>query len=105
MKTTLCLLLLLPVVSSYNTKLIGRRTALVGLVSSVVTPASAVVSSKPCVSGVGEGCAELSEGNAYIQSLQAKSAENKEKNARVSVVVDIAVSVLTLCRKLAILTT
>jgi hypothetical protein len=43
-----------------------------------------VASASPyCTQGTGEGCGNLSEGNAYIQSLQEKSAANKDKYARV----------------------
>jgi len=48
-------------------------------------PANAVLSSKYCASGVGEGCADLSEGNALIKSLQEKSAANKEMNMQVRI--------------------
>ena len=44
---------------------------------------TAVLSSKYCASGVGEGCNDLSEGNDLIRSLQEKSAMNREKYARV----------------------
>lgn len=45
---------------------------------------TAVLSSQYCASGVGAGCEELSEGNELIKSLQAKSAANRESNAKVS---------------------
>jgi len=38
-------------------------------------------SSERCESGDGEACERLSEGNPYIQKLQARSRENREKNA------------------------
>jgi hypothetical protein len=47
------------------------------------TTTTAVLSSKYCASGVGEGCNDLSEGNDLIRSLQEKSAMNREKYARV----------------------
>jgi hypothetical protein len=50
---------------------------------TVSTPADAVISSKGCYSGEGEGCAELAEENALIKSLQEKSAANKERNTNV----------------------
>jgi hypothetical protein len=47
-------------------------------------PGSAIAStSKYCASGVGEGCADLSEGNGLIKTLQEKSAVNKDVYARV----------------------
>ena len=45
-------------------------------------PADAVISSKYCASGVGEGCTDLSEGNDLIRSLQEKSATNRERNEK-----------------------
>ena len=36
-----------------------------------------------CTQGIGEGCADLAEGNALIQALQEKSAANKERNEKV----------------------
>ena len=38
----------------------------------------AVISSKYCAYGTGDGCEDLAEGNEYIKQLQAKSAANKE---------------------------
>lgn len=49
----------------------------------VENAAAAVISSKYCASGVGEGCQDLSDGNELIKSLQEKSAANKEKNEQV----------------------
>jgi len=40
--------------------------------------AQAIISSKYCAYGTGEGCDDLAEGNEYIKQLQAKSALNKE---------------------------
>ena len=51
--------------------------------TTVVSPAQAVLSSKYCASGTGEGCADLSEGNELIRRLQEKSAANRERNERV----------------------
>eukprot|EP00977_Amphora_coffeiformis_P008579 scaffold1943_cov160-Amphora_coffeaeformis.AAC.6 len=45
-------------------------------------PVDAVISSQYCASGVGEGCADLSEGNDLIRSLQEKSAANRERNEK-----------------------
>ena len=55
-----------------------------GASSFLVLPANAVVSTKSCISGVGDGCDDLSEGNELIKSLQTKSAMNREKNMNVS---------------------
>ena len=46
-------------------------------------PSNAVISSKYCAYGTGEGCDDLAEGNEYIRQLQAKSAANKEANISV----------------------
>lgn len=46
-------------------------------------PAQAVLSSKYCAAGVGEGCNDLSEGNELIRSLQEKSAAKREQYAMV----------------------
>jgi hypothetical protein len=62
--------------------------ATVALGSSMIPAANAaattaVLSSKYCASGVGEGCNDLAQGNDLIRSLQEKSAMNREKYARV----------------------
>ena len=41
-------------------------------------PANAVISSKYCAYGGGDGCDDLAEGNEFILELQRKSAANKE---------------------------
>lgn len=46
-------------------------------------PANAIISSKYCAYGSGDGCDDLAEGNELIRQLQAKSAANKEKNESV----------------------
>ena len=46
--------------------------------------ANAILSSKYCAAGVGDGCEDRSEGNEYIKSLQEKSALNREANLKVS---------------------
>lgn len=46
--------------------------------------ANAILSSKYCAAGVGDGCEDRSEGNEYIKSLQEKSASNREVNLKVS---------------------
>jgi hypothetical protein len=66
-----------------------RRSLISGLTIGVATaysnihPASAVIGSKSCTSGVGEGCADLSEGNEFIKALQEKSAAKKEQYRKV----------------------
>jgi hypothetical protein len=45
--------------------------------------AQAVISSKFCAYGEGDGCEDLAEGNDYIRELQARSATNKEAIQRV----------------------
>jgi hypothetical protein len=40
--------------------------------------ADAVISSKYCAYGTGDGCEDLAEGNEYIRQLQQRSAANKE---------------------------
>jgi hypothetical protein len=54
----------------------ATAVALVGLLPA--ESAQAVISSKYCAYGTGDGCDDLSEGNEYIKQLQAKSAANKE---------------------------
>jgi len=48
-----------------------------------IPQADAVLSSKYCAAGVGDGCADLAEDNQLIRTLQERSATNKEKYARV----------------------
>lgn len=72
-----------------------RRLLLRNAVASAVVAISAVsfpspsssegvsvLRSKGCYRGEGEACDELAEGNEFIQSLQKKSAENREMNDR-----------------------
>lgn len=68
----------------------SRREHLVGLITTSVvawttasSPAVAVLGSGECASGVGEGCVDRSDGNAYIKSLQEKSAVTKDMYAQV----------------------
>jgi hypothetical protein len=68
----------------------NRRDYLAGLLTATTAawvtasaPANAVLGSGACASGVGEGCEDRSEGNAYIVSLQEKSAVNKDMYAQV----------------------
>lgn len=74
-------------VASYNPGGLGRRDLFHGFVSGVAAStllasgpqeAGAVISSKFCAYGTGDGCEDLAEGNAFIKELQAKSAANKE---------------------------
>jgi hypothetical protein len=55
----------------------GAATGAVALLSNP-QPAKAIISSKYCAYGTGDGCEDLVEGNEYIRQLQAKSAVNKE---------------------------
>ena len=74
-------------VTSFNPGELGRRDWFHGLVSGVAAStllasgpqeARAVISSKFCAYGTGDGCEDLAEGNEFIKVLQAKSAANKE---------------------------
>jgi hypothetical protein len=73
-------------VTSYNPGGLGRRDLFHGFIkvaaSTVLASgpqeARAVISSKYCAYGTGDGCEDLSEGNEFIKVLQAKSAANKE---------------------------
>jgi hypothetical protein len=58
----------------------GVAGGFAGAAAVIATPeqANAVISSKLCAYGEGEGCDDLAEGNEYIKQLQAKSAANKE---------------------------
>ena len=84
------LTLLCTQVSCYSIKPLDRRSLLGAFLvatsssSCAASPsqAQAVLSSKYCASGVGEGCNDLAEGNEFIKSLQEKSAANREANAR-----------------------
>jgi hypothetical protein len=67
----------------------SRRLFLLSSITSAATAAvtfpssaSAVISSKYCASGVGDGCDELNQGNEYIKSLQETSAAHKDRYAR-----------------------
>lgn len=46
-------------------------------------PAEAVLRSKGCYQGEGEGCSEFAEGNELIRSLQERSLANKDRNEKV----------------------
>lgn len=46
--------------------------------STNIHAANAVISSKYCAYGTGQGCEDLAEGNEFIKELQARSAANKE---------------------------
>lgn len=69
--------------------LVDRRTYLWGIGGAAAAfisgenGANAVISSKYCASGKGEGCNDLADGNEFIRSLQEKSAANAEVYARV----------------------
>lgn len=70
-----------------NKRQTSRREALTAALITFTTFASsaqaAVIGAGRCANGEGDGCDSLAEGNAYIQSLQKKSLENKEENQRV----------------------
>jgi hypothetical protein len=62
--------------------------ASIGTLAAVSPPpevANAVLRSKGCYSGEGEGCSELSENNELIRSLQEKSLANKDRHEKVSI--------------------
>lgn len=53
------------------------------VVIALPTQASAVLSSKPCVAGIGDGCVDLATDNDLIRSLQMQSAAKREVYAKV----------------------
>lgn len=60
-------------------------TAVITIGTAFSSAANAdVIGAGRCANGEGDGCDSLAGGNAYIQSLQKKSSENKEENQRVS---------------------
>ncbi|EEC45598.1 predicted protein [Phaeodactylum tricornutum CCAP 1055/1] len=64
---------------------IGSAAALIGGTNFVTfESADALISSKYCASGVGDGCDDLSEGNELIKSLQEKSAAKRDQYAQAS---------------------
>jgi hypothetical protein len=76
-----------------NSFLQSRRNILLNVASNVAllsvvctsstTAANAdVIRSAGCANGEGDACADLADGNEFIQSLQKKSAQNKEANQR-----------------------
>jgi hypothetical protein len=67
------------------------QTASAGLAFVLTPNANAILSSKYCASGVGEGCEDRSEGNDFIKALQEKSALNREQNMKVSGVIHLHV--------------
>ena len=56
--------------------------AAAGALIGAPNEAQAVISSKYCASGQGEGCEDLAEGNEFIKKLQEKSAVNADMYAR-----------------------
>ncbi len=76
-------------VSNTNNPLHSRRNMLglaknLAFLSACASNANAdVLRSAGCANGEGEACADLAEGNEFIQNLQKKSAQNKEANQRV----------------------
>lgn len=64
--------------------ILGLAVTNLAFLSSCTSSANAaVLRSAGCVYGEGEACADLAEGNEFIQNLQKKSAQNKEVNQRV----------------------
>lgn len=55
------------------------------VVVATVTPSisNAVISSKPCIQGEGDGCVDLADDNELIKMLQQKSSNNRERNEKV----------------------
>ena len=77
-------------INNNNNPLLQSRRNILSLVSnlSLLTVCTSnanadVIRSAGCANGEGDACADLAEGNEFIQSLQKKSAENKEANQRV----------------------
>lgn len=66
---------------------VASNVALLSVVctSSSTTANADVIRSAGCANGEGDACADLAEGNEFIQSLQKKSSQNKEANQRVRV--------------------
>ena len=48
-----------------------------------ITNAEVIQASGTCVSGQGDVCKDLAEGNEFIEALQKRSAENREKYRQV----------------------
>lgn len=64
---------------------VASNVALLPVVCTASTTAANadVIRSAGCANGEGDACADLADGNEFIQSLQKKSAQNKEANQRV----------------------
>mmetsp|Transcript_17887 Transcript_17887/g.27807 ORF Transcript_17887/g.27807 Transcript_17887/m.27807 type:complete len:187 (+) Transcript_17887:70-630(+) len=58
--------------------LMGSASILGSLCTTVDDANAAVLQSKPCALGEGDGCADIAEGNEFIKSLQEKSAAKKD---------------------------
>lgn len=84
LKTTLLFILTISGASGLAVQ--ERRSFLksVSAGAALIAAPFAANASPYCAAGVGENCEDLSEGNDFIKALQAKSAENKEENLRVS---------------------
>ena len=63
----------------------GFAAAAAAVVFGPVPKANAVISSKYCAYGTGDGCEDLAEGNELIKELQARSAANKEAIQQVGI--------------------
>lgn len=87
MRQVLSLITFLSFLLSIESYSLSSRREIFSAAATVfgISPAAnAILSSKECVSGVGDGCVDLSGDNDLIKSLQAKSAANKEQYVRVS---------------------
>ncbi len=62
---------------------VASNVALLSVCTSTTAANADVIRSAGCANGEGDACADLAEGNEFIQSLQKKSAQNKEANQRV----------------------
>ena len=72
-------------ISSLSTSSTGTSSG-----SDVDTGRDGIISSKYCAYGMGDGCADLAEGNDFIKKLQAKSATNKESAQMVRYYISIS---------------
>ena len=61
---------------------VDRRSFITSAFATCAVPTIAHAAG-PCASGVGDGCADLAEGNSLIRELQERSAANKERNEKV----------------------
>ena len=57
-----------------------RHSVAAGLFAAL--PASALIQAPQCISGVGDGCAEIAGDSALLRELQEKSAAKREQRAK-----------------------